>query len=773
MTLAELHKIKEYNYEQYVAYLNDKYGVVRGNYCTEGFTVCKDIRRFDEECLYIHHVKENLVSNLSNMKRAKNYPYEYQMAQNLVYCNIWEHAILHILITKEYCGTDPDGIERGMYGAKRILNNIECLHLNEEQMAVFQELSSELNISVDQYTGILQHNIPLFLEVDEKLRDSDRVLIVLGTGLGKTTTGLGYLRRYGYRALVLCPKTSIADEWNIYDEVDAMTYQGFMLKYKTIDYSQYQILICDEAHHNSKLAPRWTEGFEYVLENKLLKVIGLTATPKPSVSEELYNNCVCTGYDLLDGIENSIIHDFSYVGAIYDTTQLREKYKDIADTVLYGELDLALNNTPTLQHIFDTHMPISPRKGIIFVSNIAAMDEAEEIMLRHFPNVQLRRLHSKLAEPTKEEVIEWFKNASEGYLITVDMVGEGVHYPGINTLIMFRRTQSNIVFQQQLGRIITLTKYPDPHGIVFDLVNNANVLETDSRTFAQKLKHAYTNKKRPEKIKSNQVIVQDYTDSICAILRKIQDKQSGYRAVYQIDPETLDIIHEYRQVMIAARAVNGSAGSIYQACYGQVGLASGYYWCFTEDWPTWSPKENHTNHAVWCIELQQKFNKIQQAAEILGISRSSIIKSCQSWNIKAGEYHFCYYEDKEDWQPLKTQYHNQRAVWCVETQTAYDSCAEAGRAVGSGSSDISSVCLGKRKTAGGYHWCYLEDRDNFIIPQQKRNSNYKRVLCVETNIIYDTAAEAERQTGIRRYNIGCACRGIQQTAGGYHWEFVS
>ena len=353
------------------------------------------------------------------------------------------------------------------------------------------------------------------------------------------------------------------------------------------------------------------------------------------------------------------------------------------------------------------------------------------------------------------------------------MISEGAHYKGVNTLIMFRRTQSSLVFNQQLGRIITLVRDEDPHAIVFDLVNNANLIENAGDRFAASLKRVYeARKEKGGKEKSDQIIIADYTEKISEVLERIKEKKCGFRAVYQIHPDTLEIIAEYKQIVLAAQAIKGSAGSIYQACYGKVGLANGYYWCFKEDWETWIPKENLSNHAVWCVELSQKYDKIIQAATVLGISRSSIIKSCNSWNIKAGGYHFCYFEDKDIWEPKSTQYHNQRAVWCVETQTEYASCAEAAQEYGTRSSDISAVCRKERQTCCGKHWCYIEDKDTFVLPTKKRNGNYKQVKCVETGIIYETAAEAQRQTGVRRGDIGAVCRGKQNTAGGYHWEYV-
>ena len=32
--------------------------------------------------------------------------------------------------------------------------------------------------------------------------------------------------------------------------------------------------------------------------------------------------------------------------------------------------------------------------------------------------------------------------------------------------------------------------------------------------------------------------------------------------------------------------------------------------------------------------------------------------------------------------------------------------------------------------------------------------------------------DAGRKTGIGRVNIGCCCRGIQKTAGGYEWKYA-
>lgn len=50
----------------------------------------------------------------------------------------------------------------------------------------------------------------------------------------------------------------------------------------------------------------------------------------------------------------------------------------------------------------------------------------------------------------------------------------------------------------------------------------------------------------------------------------------------------------------------------------------------------------------------------------------------------------------------------------------------------------------------------------------------KPVICIETNIMYDSAAEAKRKTGINSRTICYVCNkvGHYKTAGGYHWEYA-
>lgn len=54
----------------------------------------------------------------------------------------------------------------------------------------------------------------------------------------------------------------------------------------------------------------------------------------------------------------------------------------------------------------------------------------------------------------------------------------------------------------------------------------------------------------------------------------------------------------------------------------------------------------------------------------------------------------------------------------------------------------------------------------------KPSNNRRKVLCVETHIIYESTIEAEKSTGTNHSNISAVCKGKHKTAGGYHWQYA-
>lgn len=79
-------------------------------------------------------------------------------------------------------------------------------------------------------------------------------------------------------------------------------------------------------------------------------------------------------------------------------------------------------------------------------------------------------------------------------------------------------------------------------------------------------------------------------------------------------------------------------------------------------------------------------------------------------------------------------------------------------------------------------WCNKKYNINYghsavnrrIQNRERGLSMSKKVLCVETGVIYPSITEAYRQTGIGQKEIINVCKGKPhyKTAGGYHWKYI-
>lgn len=97
MDIKEYEIVKNYTYLEYCDYLQQKYGIGLCDYMKPNWTKNPKVTR-TKEGLYVHHKYENHAIMLGNPSFAKNNPYEWQKKENLVYCNLLEHLLLHQMI---------------------------------------------------------------------------------------------------------------------------------------------------------------------------------------------------------------------------------------------------------------------------------------------------------------------------------------------------------------------------------------------------------------------------------------------------------------------------------------------------------------------------------------------------------------------------------------------------------------------------------------------------------------------------------------------------
>lgn len=663
MNLQEYNKVKDLSYNSYCEYLLTKYGPVPYEYGNRK-------NRPGKEGLFIHHMDEDKVSSLCSKENQDIYPH-FQQSDRLVYANYLEHALLHIMIGEETVGSRNLGLHganlfiipglRSCFDNDRI-NNPKWpsiyYDLVRDNKDVFELLFDRYNKTVEDCDLVIDHNKTLYLQVERCLQDNNKALVVLGTGLGKTTTALQYLWKHQCKGLVIGPNNLIKSGWECYgDWVDTTTYQSFANTYKDIDYSQYGLVILDEAHHIgydeelNRGAEIWSKGIRYILKHNI-KVLGLTATPDRNdgvkLGGTLFNNCVCEGMAVEDAIEKHIIHPFSYITAIYDTDKLvqevKDKYysEDEECKKLFGQLDLAINNTITVRELFAKYMPKdTKRKGIVFIQEIADKEYALDIFKQLYPNMEFRAIDSKMNPEEVEKNREWFEETDEGYLMAVNMISEGAHYKGVNTLIMFRKTQSYLVYTQQLGRIITLMKDENPNAIVFDLVNNVENIRYNDRKLNRHKKEEHSISriiKALENLKSEQIIIADETRDIVDCIRRIKECNSHYWT----EEEDL-IIKQYivsEGQNITKRLPNRNWNTIRWRASAILHILPKEY-KGQDNKKSWAEEEDniirlyYTNDLDKCIELlsDRSKGKIMGRAQMIGVSRHNVIWTKEEDNI--------------------------------------------------------------------------------------------------------------------------------------------
>ena len=836
MTREEYEKVKAYTYEEYCEYLDKKYCNIHK------FAVHPE---YNGVYLFKHHTLENKKANLSDPEIAKTATEEEK--NTITLCDFLEHLFLHILIGEQTDARNALGIGGAIiYIIPQIENYFEMGDTSgyaEEYFSnldydLFEELKDRCDNALEEINVALDHNQTVYLEAKNYLNTKGRALVVIGTGLGKTTTALEYLKEFKCRALVIGPNNLIKSGWEEYAGwVDVTTYQTFANEYYKINYNQYGLVIIDEAHHagfdesTGKGAKIWSAGIKYILD-KGVKVLGLTATPERSdginIGDTLFEGCVCEGFAVEDGIEKGIIYPFSYVTAYYDTTGLLEKYSNCDNKELIGQLDLAINNTPTVKDIFKSRMPEGKRKGIVFIQEIEDEQNVFNIMKDVYPQIEMRIIHSKMSDSEVTANRDWFEKTDEGYLLAVNMISEGAHYKGVNTLIMFRRTNSYLVFTQQLGRIITLTKNENPNAIVFDLVNNIENIEYGNRKKDEKehsIKKIIKALKSTNAFKSDQIIVADETRDIVKCIREIKNY------TYEIfTEEEKKIILQYiikERDNILKRLPNHSLESIY-LCATRLGVKL----------KRWSAKEieiikkYYTSDLTKCIEMIKKINprrnkgNITSKANLMGLTRvnywtpeediviekyyptegakgvalrlnrgeNAIMTRAYKLGIKnelwsqkeldiLEEYYSSIGTDIIKFLPNKSRSQIQSKAQSLKIKSNSKKCNRNNK----WEQWEDDIIIKYYPTEGFECYKRLKNRDKSGVQQRasalkikskkSRDMSFcsKKIICVETNTIYDSISSAKRwlESLNKRGDISqCLKKGKNSTAGGYHWEYI-
>lgn len=183
------------------------------------------------------------------------------------------------------------------------------------------------------------------------------------------------------------------------------------------------------------------------------------------------------------------------------------------------------------------------------------------------------------------------------------------------------------------------------------------------------------------------------------------------------------------------------------------------------------------NKKVICLNTNEVFDSIKSAANKYNISSASISRCCRMISNSIKNMNWMYYEDyikngikiKDN----KTNINNKNVI-CFETKEIYNSIKEAGEKTNTSISSIGKCCNYKQKTANGFHWFFVEDykNGNIEILEKEKTGKKVKVLCLETNKVYDNLKKAQLDTGSNPSSITRCCNQKQKTSNGFHWKYI-
>lgn len=359
-------------------------------------------------------------------------------------------------------------------------------------------------------------------EVMGYLRDGKRCAIIQATGTGKSSIIKKLVESFEGRKLILVPQKNLIDQYHRYGfgkDVDVITYAQLLSDAKANfpDYN-YTMIIADELHRAG--AKNWGNAFTRLLEVcSNAKVVGATATPKRmdqvnSDTVDLYFDGNRAGnLSLKEAISQGILPYPTYVASMYSLDEEIQSKLAKAESLNLPEevktrfvevLEDTKVNWNKMDSLFTTFNDfLLPRikkdnkgKVLVFCKNIHHLEDVRATLTPIFNRVfngytiNIGEYHSQ----TTSDDYESFKPVCEpntvNILFTVNKFNEGIHINDLSSVILLRDTHSEIIYYQQIGRVLSMgNKEP----LIIDLVNNFNSIK----------QYGIWKELQEEKIKSN------------------------------------------------------------------------------------------------------------------------------------------------------------------------------------------------------------------------------------------------------------------------------
>lgn len=335
-----------------------------------------------------------------------------------------------------------------------------------------KEIVSEENASYQTEIITPNHMQKQAIQEIQKIRDEGKkkAIVISATGTGKTYLSAFDVQAYSPKRLlfivhreqilqkamndyqkilggsnsdygILSGNQKITNEKYVFATIQTLSKSETLQKYAT---NEFDYILIDEVHRAG--AETYRKIIDYFNPEFLL---GMTATPERTDGfniYELFDYNIAYEIRLQDALKEDMLCPFHYFGI----TDLQIDGHSIDDKATFNQLVSNERMNYILEKMDYYGYSGESVRGLIFCSR---KDEANELELifnnRGFRTKALTGVHSIVE---REKAVKQLENGQLDYLITVDIFNEGIDIPSINQVVMLRKTESSIIFIQQLGR---------------------------------------------------------------------------------------------------------------------------------------------------------------------------------------------------------------------------------------------------------------------------------------------------------------------------------
>ena len=353
---------------------------------------------------------------------------------------------------------------------------------------------------------LYEHNAKAYHAARTMLQETGKAAVIHPTGTGKSFIGFKFCEDFPEKRFCwLSPS-----EYIFRTQLENLTAAGganpkniiFLTYAKLMTLSKNEVLalrpdfiILDEFHRCG--AEQWGQGVQTFLSAYPgAPLVGLSATNiryldnRRDMAVELFDGHIASEISLGEAIARGILQAPTYVLSVYSLQKELNRYEkrvhrnanrlhyDQAEELL-ETLRRRLEDADGLDKIFQRHMPDKHGKYIVFCANVEHMDE----MISHVPkwfaeiDPEPRIYRAYAPDPKTGQAFADFRKDQSKHLklmFTIDMLNEGIHLVDVDGVILFRPTESPIIYKQQIGRALSTGSSRTP--VIFDIVNNIESL---------------------------------------------------------------------------------------------------------------------------------------------------------------------------------------------------------------------------------------------------------------------------------------------------------